>query len=98
VTWTGGSHRSHREKSRQGGVIYRCLVHRDIGDPGDKVFMHFGFAKSETPTGRKVPPCGQLSAERREAPLWEPAVSKPESQDSRNRESRGQVFSAFETP
>jgi hypothetical protein len=47
--WTSGSHQSHREKSRQGSHL-SVLGHRDIGDPGDKVFMHFGFAKSETPT------------------------------------------------
>jgi hypothetical protein len=28
--------------------------HRDIGDPGDKVFMHFGFVNRETPMRRKV--------------------------------------------
>jgi hypothetical protein len=37
-------------------VIYWRLGHRDIGDPGDKVFMHFGITKFETLTGRKVPP------------------------------------------
>jgi hypothetical protein len=67
-------------KSPDKEVVYRCLGHRDIGDPGDKVFMHFGITKPETPTGRKVPPWGQLSA------------NCQESQDSRNRESRGQVF------
>jgi hypothetical protein len=23
---------------------HRCLSHRDIGDPGDKLFVHFGIA------------------------------------------------------
>jgi hypothetical protein len=65
--------------------IHRCLVHRDIGDPGDKVFMHFGFAKSETPTGRKVPPCGQLSADRK---VGIREIGNPV----------GKCFAAFETP
>jgi hypothetical protein len=34
------------------------LIHWDIGDPGDKVFVHFGITKLETLIGRKVPPWG----------------------------------------
>jgi hypothetical protein len=30
-------------------VVHRCLVHRDIGDPGDKLFVHFGIAKRNIP-------------------------------------------------
>jgi hypothetical protein len=52
-------------KSPDKEVVHRCLGHRDIGDPGDKVFTHFGIANRETPTRRKVPPCGQLSARRK---------------------------------
>jgi hypothetical protein len=59
-----GSNRSHREKSDK-EVVYRWLSHRDIRDPGEKVFVHFGIMKPETPTGRKVPPWGQLSANQR---------------------------------
>jgi hypothetical protein len=40
-------------------VVDRCLGHRDIGDPGDKVFMHFGIANRETPISGS-----QLSASR----------------------------------
>jgi hypothetical protein len=36
-------------KDRQ-EVVDRCLDHRDIGDPGYKVFMYFGIANRETPT------------------------------------------------
>jgi hypothetical protein len=68
-----GSNRSHRGKSRQ-EVVYRHLGHRDIANPSDRVFMHFGIAESETPI-------------RREVPLWEPAVSIVENRDSRDRES-----------
>jgi hypothetical protein len=28
-------------------AIHRCLVHRDIGDPGDKLFVHFGIANRD---------------------------------------------------
>jgi hypothetical protein len=38
-------------KSPDKEVVYRCLGHRDIGDPGDKVFMHFGIAKSKPRQG-----------------------------------------------
>jgi len=57
-----GSNWRHQEWSRQ-GFIHRHYSHRDIGDPGDKKFGHFGFAKSKTPTRRrKAPLCGgQLS-------------------------------------
>jgi hypothetical protein len=72
-------------KSPDKEVVYRCLGHRDIGDPGDKVFMHFGIAKLETPTGRKVPPWGQLSANRR---VGIRGIGNPV----------GKCFSAFETP
>jgi hypothetical protein len=51
---TCGSNQSHRGKSRQ-EVVYRHFGHRDIGNPGDKRFGHFGIAKSETSTRRKVP-------------------------------------------
>jgi hypothetical protein len=63
---TRGSNRSHQGKSRQ-EVVHRHYSHRDIGDPGDKKFGHFGFAKSKTPTRRrKAPLCGgQLSTWRR---------------------------------
>jgi hypothetical protein len=50
---------------------YRYFGHRDIGNPGDKVFMHFGIAKSKTPIRRK-------------APLWEPAVIIVENWDSKD--------------
>jgi hypothetical protein len=53
------------EKIPNKEVVYQCLGHWDVGDPGDKVFMHFGIVKSETPKGRKVPPWGQLSANQR---------------------------------
>jgi hypothetical protein len=69
MTWTGGSNRSHPGKSRQ-EVVYRYFGHRDIGNPGDKVFMHFGIMKSETPIRRKVL-------------LWEPAVIIVENWDSK---------------
>jgi hypothetical protein len=46
-------------KSRQGS-IHRCLVHRDIGDPGDKLFVHFGIAKRDTPMSGS-----QLSSQQR---------------------------------
>jgi hypothetical protein len=45
---TRGSDQRHREKSRQ-EVVDRGLSHRDIGDPGDKLFVHFGIAKRDTP-------------------------------------------------
>jgi hypothetical protein len=50
---TRGGNQRHREKSRQ-EVVDRGLSHRDIGDPGDKVFTHFGIANRETPTRKKV--------------------------------------------
>jgi len=53
------------KKSPYKEFVYWCLVHRDIKNLGDKVFMHFGITKFETLTGRKVPPWGQLSANRR---------------------------------
>jgi hypothetical protein len=56
---TRGSDQRHREKSRQGSV-HRCLSHRDIGDPGDKLFVHFGIAKRDTPMSGS-----QLSAHQR---------------------------------
>jgi hypothetical protein len=36
-------------KSPDKEVVHRCLGHRDIGDPGDKVFTHFEIANRETP-------------------------------------------------
>jgi hypothetical protein len=41
-------------------VVHRSLAHRDIRDPGDKLSMHFGIAKLETPMSG-----GQLSAHQR---------------------------------
>jgi hypothetical protein len=66
-----GSNRRHRGKSRQ-EVVDRHLGHQDIGDPGDKVFMQDGIAKSETPMSGS-----QLSAQqtREEAPLCGPTVN-----------------------
>lgn len=43
-----GSNRRHRGKSREEVIDWR-LGHRDIGDPGEKVFMQDGITKSETP-------------------------------------------------
>jgi hypothetical protein len=57
---TRGRNQSHRGKARQ-EVVYRHFGHRDIGNPGDKRFGHFGIVKSETPTRRKAPSWGQLS-------------------------------------
>jgi len=34
-------------------VVYRHYGHRDIGDPMDKRFGHFGIAMSETSIGDK---------------------------------------------
>jgi hypothetical protein len=59
--------------------------HRDIGDPGDKVFGHFGIAKSETPTRRKVSFKGS-------------AVSVAKSRDSRNQESHGHMHFGIGNP
>jgi hypothetical protein len=39
---------ARRGKSRQ-EVDDRRLGHRDIGNPGDNLFMYFGIAKLETP-------------------------------------------------
>jgi hypothetical protein len=50
-------------KGRQ-EVIDRHLGHRDIGDPGDKVFVHFGIAKSETPMSGSQLSAYQRSGER----------------------------------
>jgi hypothetical protein len=44
-------------KSPDNEAIHRRLVHRDIGNPVDVGFMHFGIAKRETPMSG-----GQLSA------------------------------------
>jgi hypothetical protein len=46
-------------KGRQ-EVVDRCLGHRDIRDPGDKVFVHFGIVKRDTPMSGS-----QLSAHQR---------------------------------
>jgi hypothetical protein len=43
-------------KSPDNEAIHRHLVHRDIGNPVDMGFMHFGIAKRETPMS-----AGQLS-------------------------------------
>ena len=43
-----GSNQNHRGKSRQ-EVVYRHVGHRDIGDPDDNLFMHFGIVTLETP-------------------------------------------------
>jgi hypothetical protein len=85
---TRGSNRRHRGKSRQ-EVVDRRLGHRDIGDPGDKVFMQDGIAKSETPMSGS-----QLSAQqtRKEAPLCGPAVNMAENRGLRDRQSRRQMF------
>jgi hypothetical protein len=45
---TRGSNRRRRGKSRQ-EVVDRRLCHRDIGNPEDNLFMHFGIATLETP-------------------------------------------------
>jgi hypothetical protein len=37
------------EKSPDKEAIHHCLVHQDIGDPGDKWFMHFGIMNRDTP-------------------------------------------------
>jgi hypothetical protein len=66
---TRGRNRCHRGKARQ-DVDDQCLGHRDIGDPGDKVFMHFGIENRETPIIGS-----QLSAS------WD-----PENRESRGRE------------
>jgi hypothetical protein len=53
--------------------VHRCLVHRDIGDPGDKLFVHFGIAKRDTPMSgsqmssqqrRRTVPLGRASCQR----------------------------------
>jgi hypothetical protein len=56
-----GRKQSDRGKYRQEGV-YRHLGHRDIGNPGDKVFMQIGIVKLKILI-------------RGEVLLWEPAVS-----------------------
>jgi hypothetical protein len=38
-------------KSLDKEFVYRCLGHQDIGDPGDKLFMHFGITKPEPRQG-----------------------------------------------
>jgi hypothetical protein len=45
---TRGNHWRHRE-SPDREADHRCLVHRVIGDPGDKLFAHFGITKRVTP-------------------------------------------------
>jgi hypothetical protein len=40
-------------KNPDKGVVYRYLGHRDIGDPGDKVFMHFGFVQPAVSTSER---------------------------------------------
>jgi hypothetical protein len=40
------------------GEPHREIGNRDIGNPVDKVFMHFGIAMSETPIGDKD--CGHM--------------------------------------
>jgi hypothetical protein len=59
-------------KSPDKGAVHRCLVHRDIGDPGDELFVNFGIVKRDTPMSGS-----QLSARRKgkKEPLGEPAVS-----------------------
>jgi hypothetical protein len=59
------------------------LGHRDIENPGDKVFMQFRITKLETPIRGKVP-------------LWEPTVSIAENQDSKDRESREPMHCGIE--
>jgi hypothetical protein len=44
-TWQQSCHRERTDKE----VVDRCLDHRDIGDPGDEVFMYFGITNRETP-------------------------------------------------
>jgi hypothetical protein len=75
--------------------VHRCWGHRDIGDPGDKLFVHFGIAKRETPISG-----GQLSARQRKGKRHRerPAVSQPESRDSKNRESRGRMYFDIANP
>jgi hypothetical protein len=43
-----GSNRRRWGKSRQ-EVVDQSLGHRDIGNPGDNLFIHFGIMKLETP-------------------------------------------------
>jgi hypothetical protein len=59
-------------KSPDKGAVHRCLVHWDIRDPGDELFVHFGIAKRDTSMSGS-----QLSTrwKGKKEPLGEPAVS-----------------------
>jgi hypothetical protein len=60
-------------KDRQ-EVVDRCLDHRDIGDPGDEVFMYFGIANRETPD-KWEPAVSRLEKEESFV-VWGPAVNQ----------------------
>jgi hypothetical protein len=73
--------------------------HRDIGDPGDKVFGHFGITKSKTLTRGKASlwePTVSIS-EKWKVSFKGPAVSVVESRDLRNQQSHGKMFLTFKT-
>jgi hypothetical protein len=87
---TRDKNRSHQGKARK-EVVYQHFDHRDIGNSSDKKVGHFGIAKFETPTRRKVPSWGptvSISEKEESSVVWGPAVSIAENQDSRNQESR----------
>jgi hypothetical protein len=47
---TCGGDRHHQERADK-EAVHQCLVHRDIGDPGEKLFVHFGITKRDTSMG-----------------------------------------------
>jgi hypothetical protein len=80
--------------------VHRCLVHRDIGDPGDKCLciLNREPRNPDKEEGATVRPAVSTS-ERREVPLWEPAVSINRRVGIRGIGNPvGKCFAAFETP